>query len=92
MVMIALSSSLIGAALGIQYKVLALLPAAVIGATLVVVVAAFKGLAIVAALTAIGVWVLCLQLGYLGGLLTRYCLEATGLVLHRPLHSTIARN
>ena len=92
MVMIALSSSLIGAVLGIQYKVLVLLPVAIAGATLVAMVAVFKGSAIVAAMTAIGVWVICLQFGYLGGLLTRYCLQATGLVPERSLHSNIAPN
>jgi hypothetical protein len=92
MVMIALSSSLIGAVLGIQYKFPVLLPVAIFGAMLVVVVAAFKGSAIVSAMLAIGVWVACLQLGYLGGLLTRYCLEATGLVPQRSLHSPIAPN
>jgi hypothetical protein len=92
MVMIALSSSLIGAVLGTHYKVLILLPVAIIGAMLVAVVAVFKGLAIVSAMTAIGIWVVCLQFGYFGGLLTRFCLEATGLVPQRSLRSTIARN
>ena len=43
MVMIALSSSLIGAVLGTQYKVPVLFPAAVVGAAIVAVVAAFIG-------------------------------------------------
>jgi hypothetical protein len=88
MVMIALSSSLIGAVLGTHYKFLVLLPVAITGAALVAMVAVFKGLAIVAAITAIGVWVVCLQVGYMAGLLTRYCLEATGLAPQRSLHST----
>lgn len=92
MVMIALSSSLIGAVLGTHYKVLVLLPVAIAGAALVAMVAVFKGLALVAAMTAIGIWVTCLQLGYIGGLLTRYCLEATGLMPQRSLHSTVSRN
>lgn len=92
MVMIALSSSLIGAVLGTQYKVLILFPVALAGAALIALVAIFKGSAIAEAMTAIGIWVVCLQFGYFGGLLTRFCLEATGLVPQRSLHSTIARH
>jgi hypothetical protein len=92
MVMIALCSSLIGAVLGTQHKVPVLFPFVGFGIAIIGAVAAIKGSPILAATTATGVWVICLQLGYLGGLLTRYCLEATGLAPHRSLHSTIARN
>lgn len=92
MVMIALCSSLIGATLGIQYKVQALLPVAFVGVALVAVVAALKGSEPSTAVIALGIWTICLQLGYVVGLLTRYCLEATGLAPPRALHSTAARN
>ena len=92
MVMIALSSSLIGAVLGVQYKVLVLFPVAIAGAMLVAMVAVFKGSTIAEAMMAIGAWVICLQFGYFGGLLTRFCLEATGLAPQRSLRSTITHN
>jgi hypothetical protein len=92
MVMIALCSSLIGAVLGTQYKVLVVFPATGIGVAVIVAVAALNGPTALATISALCAWVICMQLGYLGGLLTRYCLEATGLAPQRPLHSTIARN
>jgi hypothetical protein len=92
MVLIALCSALIGATLSTQYKVPALFPAAMMGVALVTAVAALKGSTVSATISALAIWTICLQLGYLGGLLTRYCLEATGLAPRRWLHSPIARN
>ena len=92
MVMIALCSSLIGATLGTRLKVLVLVPALILGVVLVTAVAAVAGPAVSAAIGAVVVWALFHQLGYLGGLLTRFCLEAMGLVPHRSLSSTIVRN
>jgi hypothetical protein len=92
MVLIALCSALIGATLSTQYKVPALFPAAMMGVALVTAVAALKGSTVSATISALAVWTICLQLGYLGGLLTHYCLEATGLAPRRWLHSPIARN
>jgi hypothetical protein len=92
MVMIALCSSLIGAVLGTHYKVQVLFPACIGGIALVAAAAVLKGSAVSTAVIALGIWTICLQLGYLGGLLTRFCLEATGLAPQRSLHSTIARN
>jgi hypothetical protein len=91
-VFIALCSSLIGAALGTQYRVPVLLPFAGMGFAIVSAVAVIKATPILTVMTALGVWVICLQFGYLGGLLTRFCLEATGLAPHRSLHSTIVRH
>ena len=79
MVMIALCSSLIGATLGTRLKVVALVPALILGVVLVIAVAAVTGTAVSAAIGAVVVWAIFLQLGYLGGLLTHLCLEVMGL-------------
>jgi hypothetical protein len=92
MVMIALCSSLIGATLGTRFRVLVLFPAIAAGVALLTAAAILKGSTPSAAVTAVIVWTICLQLGYLGGLLTRVCLEATGLAPQRSLHSTNARS
>ena len=92
MVMIALYSSLVGAVLGTQWKVKVLFPAAGVGAAIIAVVAACMGAPVVATLSALGIWVFCLQFGYLMGLLTRSCLEAAGLAPHRSAPSSIARH
>jgi hypothetical protein len=92
MVMIALCSSLIGATLGTRLTVWALVPALILGIVLVTAVAAVTGPAVSAAIGAVILWALFLQLGYLGGLLTRVCLEAVGLAPQRSLPSTIVRN
>jgi len=92
MVMIALCSSLIGATLGTRLRVLVLVPALILGIVLVAAVAAVTGATVSAAIGAVIVWALFLQFGYLGGLLTRFCLEAMGLVPQPSLPSTIVRN
>jgi hypothetical protein len=92
MVMIALCSSLIGATLGTRFKVLVLVPAIVLGIVLVTAVAAVTGAAVSAAIGAVVVWAIFLQLGYVGGLLTRFCLEAMGLVPQPSLPPTIVRS
>ena len=79
MVMIALCSALFGATLGTRFKVLVLVPATILGIVLVTAVAAANGAAVSAAIGAVVVWAIFLQLGYLGGLLTRLCLEVMGL-------------
>jgi hypothetical protein len=91
MVMIALCSSLIGATLGTRLKVVALVPALILG-LVVTAVAAVTGAAVSTAIGAFVVWAIFLQLGYMGGLLTRFCLEARGLVSPRSLPSTIVRS
>jgi hypothetical protein len=91
MVMIALCSSLIGAVLGTRFRIQVLFPAAVLGLTIVAATAALKGSAASSAITAAVVFVIALQLGYLGGLFTRFCLAAARLASHRSLRSTTAR-
>jgi hypothetical protein len=92
MVMIALCSSLIGAVLGTRFKVLILYPAMMIGLALVAIIAAVRGSALSTAFGAALTLGVFLQLGYLGGLVTRLCLTAGRPVSPRSLPSTIARS
>jgi hypothetical protein len=92
MVMIALCSSLIGAVLGTRLRVQVLLPAAMLGLVIVATVATFKGSALSSAVAAAIVFVISLQIGYLGGLFTRFCMAASRVALHRSLRSTIVRS
>jgi hypothetical protein len=88
MVMIALCSSLIGAVMGTRFRVQVLFPAATLGLVIVAAVAAFKGSAMSSAIVAAIVCVISLQIGYLGGLLTRFYMAASRVASHRSLRST----
>jgi hypothetical protein len=92
MVMIALCSSLIGAVLGTRFRVQVLFPAAVLGFVVVATVAAFKSSAMSSAIVAAIVCVISLQIGYLGGLFTRFGTAASRVVSHRSLRSTSVRS
>ena len=90
MVMIALCSSLIGAALGARLKVYVLFPAILLGVVLVAAIAAIRGAPPSAAFSAAVVWTVSLQLGYCGGLLAHLCLAA-GPRLLRSIEPTAAK-
>jgi hypothetical protein len=92
MVMIALCSSLIGAVVGTRFKVQVLFPAAVLGIVTVAAAAAYTGSTISWAILAAIVCVTSLQLGYLAGLFTRFCMAASRTASHRSLRSTAARS
>ena len=92
MVMIALCSSLIGAVLGTRFRVQVLFPAAIFSLVTVAAVAAFKGSAVSSAILAIIVSVFSLQIGYLGGLFTRFSMAASRVTSLRSLPSTTVRN
>lgn len=92
MVMIALCSSLIGAVLGIRFRVQVLFPVAIFSIVTVTSVAAFKGSAVSSAILAVIVSVISLQLGYLGGLFTRFAMAASRVASLRSLPSTTVRN
>jgi hypothetical protein len=92
MVMIALCSTLIGAVLGTRYRVQVLFPAAVFSLLIVVGVAVFEASAISSALVAAIVFVVGLQIGYLGGLLTRFYMLAARIPRHRLLRSSSIRS
>jgi hypothetical protein len=92
MVMVALCSSLIGAVLGTRFRVLILFPTIAAGIALVAGIAALRGSAL-----STTIWValtlgVCLQLGYLGGLVTRLCLMTARPLSPRSLLSTIVRS
>ncbi|MBU6461121.1 MAG: hypothetical protein KGL35_28900 [Bradyrhizobium sp.] len=88
MVMIALCSSLVGAVLGMRFRIHALFPATVAGFMIVVIAAAAKGSPISSAIIAAIIFAAALQLGYLGGLFTRFCVAAARVVSRRTLRST----
>ena len=90
--MIALCGSLVGAVLGIRFKVQVLFPTALFGFVIVAIVAALKGSAISSAAVAAIVCVIFLQIGYLGGLFTRFCMAAARVAFHSSLPSTTVRN
>jgi hypothetical protein len=90
MVMIALSSSLVGAVLGTRFRIQVLFPAVMLGLVVVAIVAALERSTISAAAAAAIVYTVCLQLGYLGGLLTRFCMAAVRVASHRSIRSTTA--
>ena len=92
MVMIALCSSLVGAVMGTRFTVLALFPAALLGVVAVAAAAAYQGSAISSAIVGAIVCVVSLQVGYLGGLFTRFCMAASRAPSHRSLRSTAARS
>jgi hypothetical protein len=73
MSMLALLSFLIGALLGMRFKVLILVPIS-LAITAVVVIAIARGDGLSTMLLAEALVLCCLQIGYLGGLLTRYML------------------
>ena len=88
MVMIAICSSLVGAVLGTRLKVLVLFPAMLLGFALLLGVAAIHGSPASSTFAAAAVLAICLQLGYLGGLLTRHCLTL-GRVTSEPVRSNL---
>jgi hypothetical protein len=92
MVMIALCSSLIGAVLGIRFRVQVLFPVATFGLLTVAAVTAFKGTAVSSAILASIISVTSLQIGYLGGLFTRFFMTASRVTSLRSLPSTTVRN
>lgn len=92
MILMALCSSLVGATLGTRLRVWVLLPVTLAGAVPVAAVAALNGSTLTAAAGAIIVWTIFLQFGYLGGLLTRFCLTAARLAPDHSLSSTVRRS
>ena len=92
MFMIALCSSLVGAVIGTRFKVQVLFPAAMLGCAMVAAVAVLKGSALSSAIVAAILCVISLQIGYLGGLFTRFCMAASRGTFYRSLRSTVARS
>jgi hypothetical protein len=79
MVSLAISCILIGAALGLRFKVLILVPATAISLALIATIALFTGAGLGWALISAVVGTVSLQLGYLGGLVTGIVITAADL-------------
>jgi hypothetical protein len=92
MVMIALCGSLIGAVLGTRFKVQVLIPVAIFGCALIAAAAVLKGSAISSAILPAMICAISLQIGYLGGLFTRFYMAASRIASHRSMRSTAARS
>jgi hypothetical protein len=92
MVMIALCSSLIGAVLGTRFRVQVLFPAIILGFLIVAAVAVLNGSPMSSTILAAIACAVSLQIGYLTGLFTRFCMAASRGAFYRPLRSTIAEN
>ena len=92
MIMIVLCSSLIGAVMGTRFRVQVLFPAATVGCAMIAVVALLKGSAVSSAIIAAITCVFSLQIGYLGGLLTRFYMAASRITSRRSLRSTAVRS
>lgn len=90
--MIAIFSSLVGAVLGIRCRVFVLIPSMILGTLILTLIGSLKDSTISWHLISAAVCAVSLQLGYVGGIVTRYCLAAARLRSQRALHSTIARN
>lgn len=92
MVTILLGSLLVGTVLGTRLRVFVLFPGSVLGFVLVATASALAGSAISSALIAAFACVMSLQIGYLCGLFTRFCMAASRAAFQRPLRSTIAES
>ena len=84
MILIALCGSLVGATIGTRLKVFALFPLTFIGLVPIATLALTNGSGLSFTLGLIAIWAVCLQLGYLGGLFTSYCLVAIRRPAGRP--------
>jgi hypothetical protein len=92
MILIALFGWLTGATLGTRLRVFVLLPVSLVGGLLIAAVTLRTGSTGLSAAGDVAAWTICLQIGYLGGLLTRYCLAATRLKPGTSLSSTVTRS
>ena len=79
MVSLAISCTLIGAALGLRFKVLILVPATAISLVLIMGIALISANGLAWAIMSAVVGTISLQFGYLGGLVTGVVLAATDL-------------
>ena len=92
MSLLMIGGALLGATLGLRFKVLVLLPAISVGALGVGGVAALTGGTVAEALVAIMVLAAALQVGYLGGLAARFAIAAARLPRLRPQGAPMERS
>jgi hypothetical protein len=90
MLMAILCNSLVGAVLGIRFKVQVLFPTAPVAFVITVGIVGAMQAAIQPALLAGAVAVVALQVGYIGGLFTRFSIAAARTAPKRSLRSTPA--
>lgn len=92
MIMVALGSSLLGAVLGTRFRVQVLFPALLFCLLVLATVTVVKGLSLSTAIAAAAICIVSLQMGYLGGLFTRYCMVAAKVVIRPSPLSTTSRS
>src|ERR1700744_2229735 len=92
MIRLALCSWRSGAVLGMRFKVQVLFPAAILGCSIVVAVALLKGSSMSSIIIAAIISVTSLQIGYLGGLLTRFYMAASRTRSNGSLRSSPVRS
>ena len=90
--MIALFSAMVGAVLGVRYRVQVLFPVTVLVLASIFAIATLKGSTVSATVATGLACSVALQLGYLGGLLTRFCLAAARLTSRRVEQSNVVRS
>jgi hypothetical protein len=91
MVVVTLGGLLVGAVLGTRFRVLIVIPAAILGVIVITLVSAIESIAIASVVDAAIVYTISLQVGYLGGLFTRFLMVATRAAIYRSSRSHIAR-
>jgi hypothetical protein len=91
MTMLMISGTLLGAVLGLRFKVLVLLPAIIIGTVSLAAVAFLHGNAVSTTAFAMMAWALALQFGYLTGLFTRFVLAVSRSPRLVPDRASLAR-
>jgi hypothetical protein len=84
MVSLAICCTLIGAALGLRFKVLILVPTTAISLALIAAIALFTGAGLGWALMSAVLGTVSLQFGYVGGLITSTVIAATDLRAPNP--------
>lgn len=92
MIMVALCGLLVGATLGTRFRVQVLLPATVLGLVVVAATAPLAGLTLSSAIMAAFLSTASLQIGFLGGLLTRLCITLARVQSRRLPRSTVVRS
>jgi hypothetical protein len=90
MVLMAISGSLLGAVVGLRFKVLLLMPAILVGVLSIALVGITNGTAISTIVMNAIAWAFTLQFGYLGGLFSRFVMVAARMRL-TPQSSSLAR-
>lgn len=91
MIAIAIGGLLFGAVLGTRFRVQVLFPAAILGLIVVVSGSVLRGSAISSTAISAIAYAISLQIGYLGGLFTRFCMVAARGAVHRSWRSSAAR-